>query len=107
MVDSGRYLWVEATYTDGQTENGDVETAIGVSEMAVQAVDLGAEDGSPNFERDLVEISVGENTTSVGSLIGTVAVRQGGTAAGDTLTYSFRDPMSSRSDSCCNYRPWW
>ena len=92
VVDSGRYLWLKATYTDGETEAGDdPKMAIGVSEMTVQAAGLGEVDGSPNFQRDLEEISVGENTPSVGTLLGTVAVRQGGTEAGDTLTYSFRD----------------
>ena len=88
VVDLGRYLWAQASYTDAE---GVDKTAIGVSEMTVQAADLGEVDGSPNFQRDLEEISVGENTPSVGTLLGTVAVRQGGMAAGDTLTYSFRD----------------
>ena len=96
VVDSGRYLWLKVTYTDGETEVGDdAKMAIGVSEMTVQAADLGLVDGSPNFQRDLEQISVGENTPSVGTLLGTVAVRQGGTAAGDTLTYSFRDVIEA------------
>ena len=96
VVDSGRYLWLKATYTDGETEDGDdPKMAIGVSEMTVQDADLGLVDGSPNFQRDLEEISVGENAPSVGTLLGTVAVKQGGTAAGDTLTYSFRDVVDA------------
>ena len=91
VVDSDRYLWLKATYTDGETEDGDdPKMAIGVSEMTVQDENLGEVDGSPNFQRDVVEFSVGENSAGPGDAIGMVAVAQGGTAAGDTLTYSFR-----------------
>ena len=92
-MDLGRYLWVQATYNDGQSSDEDaneVEMAIGVAEMTVQALELGLVDGSPDFQRDLEQISFGENSKGSGDTIGTVAVAQGGTAAGDTLTYSLR-----------------